>query len=169
MMLEDQGKSLQEREKSQVGMKPGKLEKVTAGNHIAYTAVDYPRLTHSKLCQVGKVLNVSRREGCVVVHKYTPVSDGRLRLKWMPTYIEDGAEVVGSGTKANEETVPAKRIIGPVQLHDGVLAHAAARHLESMGYRFDEKSVGYEGGSLTAALLADGTSERFEELVMLCR
>ena len=35
-----------------------------------------------------------------------------------------------------QETIDAKRILFPVQLHDGVLGHAAARRLDNAGYGF---------------------------------
>ena len=53
-----------------------------------------------------------------MVHKYGPISDGRLRLHWQPLYWEDGVLVFGSGSKPAEETVEVKRILETIQLHD---------------------------------------------------
>ena len=64
-----------------------------------------------------------------------------MRLYWRPVYIEGGSEVLGSGHAPSTETIPVKRILFPVQLHDGVLAHAAARRLDHMGYKYDSSDV----------------------------
>ena len=58
----------------------------------------------------------------------------------MPVFIEDGAEVLGSGTKPSEVSIDAKRVLVVVQLHDGVMSHAAARRLERMGYGFQSEA-----------------------------
>ena len=50
---------------------------------------------------------------------------------------ESGVEVLGSGSNPSTETVPVKRIFFPVQLHDGVVSHAAARRLDQAGYRYE--------------------------------
>ena len=41
-----------------------------------------------------------------------------------------------SGSKPVEETVTAKYLLFPVQLHDGVLSHASSRRLDRMRYHF---------------------------------
>ena len=87
---------------------------------------------------IGKVTALSRAESTVVVvHRYKPVTDGRLRLYWQPLFTgESGVEVLASGSIPSTETVPVKRILFPVQLHDGVVSHAAARRLDHAGYRY---------------------------------
>ena len=142
-MIEDEGGRRREIE-NMTKMKPGKLEKLAAGNHMAYAGLE----RKSKTCHVGKITNISRAESVVVVHKYKPVSDGMLRLKWIPSFIEGGAEVLGTGSSANLEQVDVQRIIMPVVLHDGVLGHAAARHLDSQGYKFEERDLTLEQGAL---------------------
>ena len=95
----------------------------------------------------------------MVVHKHRPESDGRLRLKWLPLFIENGQEEVGTGSKPVEETIEANRIISTVQLHDGVLSHAAARSLEKSGYSLDPQDFRYETGCLDNPPLKDDTGE----------
>ena len=100
---------------------------------------------------MGKIMSVSARENTVVVHKYGPVSDGHLRLHWQPLYWEDGVQVFGSGSKPAEETVEIKRVLEPIQLHDGGISHAAARRLENRGYSFEEQVAAYHPESIEAA------------------
>jgi len=128
-MIEDR-----EKQKQDEPVKPGKLEKVTAGNYIVYSV-------GTKKCTIGKVISVSKAEANVVVHKHRPVSDSRLRLYWTPVYVEAGEEVLGSGSTPALETVTIRQLLWPVQLHDGVLAHAAARRLDHMEYRLDPDNL----------------------------
>ena len=117
----------------------------------------------SKICHVGKITNISRAESIVVAHKHKPVSDGMLRLKWVPSFIEGGAEVLGSGSTPNLEQVDVKRIIMPVVLHDGVMGHAAARHLDNQGYRFEEQDLTHEQGAFEMNIVPfDGLAEKLE-------
>ncbi len=89
MMLEDKGAKVEEYQKN---FRPGKLEKISTGNFIAYVAVH-----ESKQCGIGKVLSIYRAEAVVIIHKYRLVSDCRLRLYWTPVYVENGMEVLGTG------------------------------------------------------------------------
>ena len=162
-MIEDDGNRSKEVQ-SLAKMKPGKLERLVAGNYLAYTGLEKKR----KICHVGKVQNVSRREESVVVHKHKPVSDGRLRLKWEPLYIEDGTEVLGSGSKPSEETIQVKRILFPVPIHDGVLGHAAARRLDHMGYVFDAKELEYEQGCFDLKIMKPMNNSLAEKLERFC-
>ena len=50
-------------------------------------------------------------------------------------YVAGGVEALGEGSAPSTETVPVQRLLCPVQLDDGVLSHAAARCLDSFGYR----------------------------------
>ena len=79
---------------------------------------------------LGEVTALSRSEQTIVVHRYKPVTDNCLHLYWQPVYVEGGAEVLGSGSVASTETVSLKRLLFPVQMHDGVLAHAVARRFD---------------------------------------
>ena len=81
---------------------------------------------------------VSGAEATVIVHRYRPVTDFHLRLYWKPVYVEGGIEAHGSGSNPSTETVPVKRVLFPVQLHDGVLGHAAARRLDHAGFRYEQ-------------------------------
>jgi len=117
-------------------MKLGKLDKLTVGMHIAYT-LD----RKAKVCLVGKIKTVTKTEACVVVHKHKAVSDGRLRLTWKPLFT---APVEQGGAESLEEGAPVldrvgvKDILSDVELHDGVMSHAAARKLDRAGWRFEQ-------------------------------
>ena len=87
---------------------------------------------------MGKVLNVSKPDAALTVHKHAPVSDGRLRLKWKPIYIEGGALTIGTGTERHTETVMVKHVICVAHLNDGVRSHSIARRLDNMHYTFDD-------------------------------
>jgi len=140
MMLEDEGKKVEAQAKAfadaRKGISPGKLDKVTTGNFVVYVLSD-----KVKECTIGKVTALSKTEQSVIVHRYRPVTDNHLRLYWQPVYVEGGIEVLGNGSHPSTETVNLKRLLFPVQLHDGVLAHAAARRLDHAGYRYERSVV----------------------------
>ena len=87
---------------------------------------------------MGKVLNVSRAEAALTVHRHAPVSDGRLRLRWIPLFLEGGVVTLATGTQMHTETVAVKHVVCTAQLHDGVLSHAVARRLDKANYIFDD-------------------------------
>ena len=60
-----------------------------------------------------------------------------MRLHWEAIYDQDGHEVLGAGSNPSYEVVPANKCVCTFQLHDGVISHEAARHLETAGYHFD--------------------------------
>ena len=94
--------------------------------------------THAvKGCTAGKITAISKAEATLVVHRHKPVADNCLRLYWQPVYVEGGVEVLGNGSMPSTENIPVKRVLFPVQLHDGVIAHAAARRLDHAGYRYE--------------------------------
>ena len=167
LMLEDGGRAVQDARRA-VGSRPGKFAKLTAGAYIAYALTTSTK--SRKLCSVGKILSVSARENTVMVHKYGPVSDGHLRLHWQPLYWEDGVLVFGSGSRPAEETVEIKRVLEPLQLHDGVISHAAARKLENRGFTFEDQVAAYRPESVEAVqeeeLLA-GMVRKLQELSLI--
>ena len=63
------------------------------GHFVAY-AKDGPE----KIVCIGKVLNISKLEGSVVVHRYVPVVRG-LRIHCCREFFENGQIVVGSGMR----------------------------------------------------------------------
>ncbi len=69
----------------------GKLAKLGAGQFVAYCN-SHPKL---RKCRVGKVLTVSRQENLIIVHRYRPLADGRLRVRWLPAFTVGGNEVLG--------------------------------------------------------------------------
>ena len=99
------------------------------------------------------------------MHKHQPQSEGRLRIKWLPVFIDGngGGEVLVTGAQPSTERVEAKRLLFPVQLHDGVMSHAAARRLDNLDYGFHPvirtESIGRQnlamsGGSSPSRLAA---------------
>ena len=147
-MLEDQGKKVEAQAKlfadARKRVSQGKLDKVQTGNFIVYALAG-----KRQECTIGKVTALSRAEATVIVHRYRPVTDNHLRLYWQPVYVEGGVEVIGEGSSPSTETVPIKRVLFPVQLHDGVLAHAAARRLDHLGYRYD-RSINLDPNDVVA-------------------
>ena len=137
MMLEDHGKAVRDAEKA-LGPRPGKLERISGGVMIAYQTFPLnPPVNHQgRICAVGKVLSVSKMEQEVAVHQYAPTKGEHLLLRWEPLYMEQGTLVFGSGSHPSEEKVPLKRILEIVQLHNGVLSHAAARKHRKQRLRF---------------------------------
>ena len=140
LMIEDQGKSVEAQAKAfgdaRKKMSPGKLDRVQTGNFVVYMLPD-----KVKEVTIGKVTALSRSEQTVIVHRYKPITDHCLRLYWQPVYTEGGTEVLGSGSVPSTETVGIKRLLFPVQLHDGVLAHAAARRLDYSGYKYERGPI----------------------------
>ncbi len=59
----------------------GKLDKIPAGQHVAY-ALQGPR----RSCIVGQVRTVTKAKAEVVVHRYKAQADGRLRVHCLPVY-----------------------------------------------------------------------------------
>ena len=98
----------------------------------------YPVAGKKKAVTVGKVAAVSAAEA-TVVHK--PVTDNHLRLSWRPMYVEDGQEVLGSGSNPSKETLPINRVLFPAQVNDGVLAYAAARRLDQSNSRYERGTL----------------------------
>jgi hypothetical protein len=139
-MLEDQGKCVEAQAKavadSKKRMSPGKLELIQTGKYVVYVLPD-----KAKEVTVGKVTAVSRSEQTIIVHRYKPITDNQLRLYWQPVYVEGGTEVLGSGSVPSTETVSIKRLLFPVQLHDRVLNHAAARRLDHSGYSYERGPI----------------------------
>jgi len=155
-MIEDDGQQVADRLAADT-TKPGKLSRIFPNTYIAYKSLRPNKADiFKRLCEVGRVLNVSKVESSVVVHVHKPLSEGRLRVKWIPVYVVEGSEVLGSGTEALTVQVEAQRILFPVQLHDGVLSHAAARRLDNGDYGFypEEK----ETYGIREAIGADSSS-----------
>jgi len=163
MMMENQGEARDAAE-TQLGVRPGQLDKISAGVFIAYDTGKSIALAGRKTCCVGRVLNVSKAEQAVIVHKHKPVSDGHLLLKWEPVFHEDGAEVLGTGSKPSEITVPVKQILEIIQLHDGTISHAAGRALHKRGYGFDD-----EGFRVDCGMSLARSSDRGDRLEALMR
>jgi hypothetical protein len=116
----------------------GKMNKISVNQYIAYCAGD-PR---QKKCRIGRVTLVSKPDGSVTVHRHRPVTDGRLRISWLPVFMKDGEEVTAEGSLAAKETVTPKQILTVVEmLEGGVIGHAATRKVDKANWRFDESDV----------------------------
>lgn len=142
-MLEDQGKRVADHSKAlskEGGMSPGKNHKIHPGSYVVYIVAG-----KKKEVTVGKVTAVSAAEATVILHKHRPVTDHHFRLYWKPVYVEEGQEVLGSGSNPSKEPVPINRVLFSAQLHDGVLAHAAARRLDQSNYRYEHENLGTVG------------------------
>jgi hypothetical protein len=115
----------------------GKLARLGTEQFVAYCNTN-PKL---KKCRIGKVLTMSKPENLIIVHRYSPLSDGRLRVRWIPTYTVSGGEVLGEGEVPAKENVRAQQIVSIVELHDGVVSHAVSRKLDNAGWRYDESGL----------------------------
>ena len=115
----------------------GKLDKVTPGGCILYAHQEQKRK-----CRVGKVITVARTEQVFIAHRHFPLTDGRLRVKWIPAYLDaEGKEVSEPGAKPSTETVEARRILKLVKLDKhSVLNPGATRDLDIAGWILDEKT-----------------------------
>ena len=127
----------------------GKLSKLAVGQHVAYAlATRPPPKAAGRACGVGQVKTVVRTgQAEVVLHRYRARADGRLRVHWIGVYLgEDGQDVFGDnpahhGLRPALEQVAAKRILCVIQLHDGVMSHAAARQLDKAGWTWRQEEL----------------------------
>ena len=95
--------------------KPGKLDLIAVGAYVVYMSLeDNKHDIFKKLCELGRVFNVSRSESAVVFHKHKPLSSGRLRMKWVPVFTDNGIEVLVTGGSPLLETIAANRLLLPV-------------------------------------------------------
>ena len=115
----------------------GKLARLGVGQFVAYCN-SHPKL---KKCSVGKVITLPRPENLIIVHRYRPLADGRLRFRWLPAFTVGGDEVLGEGDVPAKENVQAGQIVSILDLHDGVVSHAASRKLDNAGWRYDETEL----------------------------
>ena len=107
---------------------------------------------------------ILRAEAEMVVHRYRPLSDGRLRVSWRPVFRSGSGETLDAGEEPSTESVRAQDVILIVQLHDGgVLSHAAARSLDKAGWRLDETDMEFEADLVHGP--SDQSAARLEALV----
>ena len=94
----------------------------------------------ARRCSCGKVILLSDLEGTVTVHRYVPIADRHLRVRWRPVYVgEDGVEVVDAGTRPAKETINIRDILGLTEfMVDGGLPHALAKQLDRSGWRLQD-------------------------------
>ena len=113
--------------------------------------------------RIGKVLEVSKAEGFVVVHRHGAVTDSRLRVCWEPLFVVEGEVVAGAGAAADRELVPWAKLLAVVDLHSGVLAHSSARAFDRAGWRIDEGGPAADGG-LQLSLSPGSVAAKLEQL-----
>ena len=97
-MLEDKEKETKApvTAKGRVLVGAGKLAKLTVGQFCAYQQGQGSSDGIRRL-RIGKVVNITRSESSVVVHRYRPLNDSRLRVRWIPLEVSvNGAEVPSS-------------------------------------------------------------------------
>ena len=99
--------------------------------------VAYCQGAATKTLRIGRVSTITKNESSVVVQRFRPLSDGRLRVRWIPM---ENVDAYGASTPALE-TLHCRQIMTTLQLHDGVLSHAAARRLDKSGWRLDESDL----------------------------
>ena len=118
-----------------------RLRGLESGRYIVHTGDGVRR------CRISRVLSVHPPELLVQAHRYSAVTDARLRVRWVPQFTNTEGEVVlGAGSNPVKQSIGfAAAIIGVVELHDGVLAHSSARKLNRAGWRVDAASVAADG------------------------
>ena len=82
------------------------------------------------------------------IHRLRPAYGGGVRIKWVPSFINDGQVVLGAGTEPVVETVPIAAIVrtfaliqheGNVAQNGGFISAEAARDLDNRGLVLDEE------------------------------
>ncbi len=76
----------------------------------------------------------------------------------------DGQEVLSQGSVPLLETVPFSRIMMIVQMHSGVMSHAAARRLDTNGFTFEGEAV-MNCVNNVPAKVPDDTARRVEDFM----
>ena len=102
----------------------GKLDKLSAGQYIAYS-LSRP----SKVCSVGRIWTITRADACLVIHSVTAPGEA------------GGHEVLDAGASPILEQITVQQVLLAVQLHDGVMSHAAARKLDKAGWKLDAEEL----------------------------
>ena len=125
--------------------KKGKLASLRIRSYVAYAIesikANLPANKHLKRCRVGKILRIRPMEQVLLVHRYTPIADGRLRVRWKEVYLSEATkeETLIPSSHPVQEEVPLQRIITEIHLNSGVMSHAAARQIDASGCRVDER------------------------------
>ena len=94
----------------------------------------------AKKIRVGLVRAGSGDE--VQIHRFRPAYGGGVRIKWVPSFIDDGQVVLGSGSEPAIETVQIAAIVltfalvgheGNAAQNDGFISAKAAWELDNRG------------------------------------
>ena len=110
--------------------------------------------------------NVSAAEQVFTVHEYTARAGDRLRVHWEPTYYQPGIGIQGLEGQPVLATMPISKRIAVVELHTGVMGHAAARRFECAGWRLVEAVL--QDGALVVGAIWSEQDARFADLLRTC-
>ena len=103
------------------------------GDVVAYTK-------GRKICQFGKVTQVSVGDGTIGVQKFRAISGSQLRVKWVLSLLNEEGVPSPEGTRPDLDQVRLKEIITKADIsRDGILAAATSRKLDKAGYRLHEE------------------------------
>jgi len=107
----------------------GRLKGLQKGAIIAYKGEGIRRV------RLGAVISLSNVQQSLEAHRYGAAAEaGGLRVHWVPLFFDANAQVCrGAGGRPVQETVALASVIMVVELHTGVLGHAAARRLDRSG------------------------------------
>ena len=129
-----------------------RLRGLEKGRHVVYAGEARRR------CRVGRVIEVASAEGRLTVHRYGAAVGGRLTVQWVPLYVgDDGLPVRVAGARPLLQEIGTAAVLAVVDLHSGVLGHAAAARLARAGWRVEDAAVA-DDGSLDVGVLAAASS-----------
>ena len=119
MMLEDDGRAVQEHERQikKGSSRPGKLDGLVPGTSM----VAYSVSSAERLLSIGRYLGAGDGGQEVDVQAYGVATDGRLNTKWKPLFVTcEGqprfAEEEGGSARPMIERIRIRDIIRPVSL-----------------------------------------------------
>jgi hypothetical protein len=99
------------------------------GDVVAYTK-------GRKVCQFGKVTQVSVGDGTIGVHKFRPRAGSQLRVKWNLSFLDEEGQASFDGTRPEIDQVKIKEVVTKADIsRDGILAASTSRKLDKAGYR----------------------------------
>ena len=96
-----------------------------------------------KRCRVGGVTSVARSEQMIIVQRYYPRMDSRLRVRWKPAFLgKYGSETLDPGPKPSLEKLDVSRILDTTTLdRQGVIGHRVSRKLDNSDWLFDSTTL----------------------------
>ena len=93
-----------------------------------------------KICQFGRVTQVSAADGNIGVHKFRPRAGDQLRVKWLLSYLDEEGQPSLQGSRPEIEQIRLKDVVTKADISkDGILAAATSRRLDKSGYKLYEE------------------------------